>query len=195
MLKPVILNAGFTLAELLISLAILGIIVTFTVPKILYVQQNQKYQAIGKETVGMVSGAYQQALATGSVSASTKMADLTQYMNYALLDTSSTIDYVPTQTSKSCSSIVCYRLHNGAILWFWATSPTFTSTANDYALSFFVDPDGQYSNDLQTPGKSAEYFLYYSGRISSRAYILTPTVCDGGSLSANSSLEPDWMLW
>lgn len=46
---------GFTLAELLIALAILGVIATFTIPKILQAQQNQKKQAILKETISIVS--------------------------------------------------------------------------------------------------------------------------------------------
>lgn len=40
---------GFTLAELLIALAILGVIATFTIPKILTTQQNSKYNAMAKE--------------------------------------------------------------------------------------------------------------------------------------------------
>lgn len=41
---------GFTLAELLIALTILGVIATFTIPKILSSQQDGKLKAIAKET-------------------------------------------------------------------------------------------------------------------------------------------------
>lgn len=51
---------GFTLAELLISLAILGVIATFTIPKIIKAQQDAKFNAIAKEAATMVTGAYQQ---------------------------------------------------------------------------------------------------------------------------------------
>lgn len=45
-------QSGFTLAELLIALTILGVIATFTIPKILTAQQASTYNAIAKETMG-----------------------------------------------------------------------------------------------------------------------------------------------
>lgn len=47
--------SGFTLAELLIALAILGMIATFTIPKILTAQQDSKKYAVFKETISLVS--------------------------------------------------------------------------------------------------------------------------------------------
>lgn len=41
--------SGFTLADLVIALAILGLIATFTIPKIMVVQQAQQKKAIFKE--------------------------------------------------------------------------------------------------------------------------------------------------
>lgn len=46
---------GFTLAELLISLAILGMIATFTIPKILSSQQDQRKKAVFRETIAALS--------------------------------------------------------------------------------------------------------------------------------------------
>lgn len=46
---------GFTLAELLIALTILGVIATFTIPKILQGQQNAQRKSIVKETVASFS--------------------------------------------------------------------------------------------------------------------------------------------
>lgn len=187
---------GFTLAELLISLAILGEIAVFTIPKILIAQQNQKFQAIGKETASMVASAFAAYQAAGLASTSTKMADLTPYMNYVSLDATSLVDYVATQTSKDCSSsAVCYRLHNGAIFWFWPGGTTFGGSANNNALTFFVDPDGSYSGSTSTPGKSAQFFLYYNGRLSNRGNIANPTLADGSSFSPNQNYEPDWFSW
>jgi prepilin-type N-terminal cleavage/methylation domain-containing protein len=50
-----IASKGFTLAELLIALAILGEIATFTIPKILSSQQNSQRIAVFKETIGALS--------------------------------------------------------------------------------------------------------------------------------------------
>lgn len=81
---------GFTLAELLISLAILAEIATFTIPKVLTSQQNGKYNAAAKEAASMVSAASQQLQYTGTVSASTTGSELTPYLNYVKYDTSGT---------------------------------------------------------------------------------------------------------
>lgn len=55
---------GFTLAELLVALAILGVIATFTVPKILATSQNQQKKAVFRETISAIS----EAISTGTMS-------------------------------------------------------------------------------------------------------------------------------
>lgn len=47
-------KSGFTLAELLIALAILGVIAAFIIPKLLVAQQDQKRIAIFKETIAIL---------------------------------------------------------------------------------------------------------------------------------------------
>ena len=49
---------AFTLAELLIALAILGVIATFTIPKILSGSTDAKWNASAKGAMTMVEGAY-----------------------------------------------------------------------------------------------------------------------------------------
>jgi Tfp pilus assembly protein FimT len=51
-------QVGFTLAELFIALGILGMIATFTIPKVLQTQQGNQYRSAAKETAAMVSEAY-----------------------------------------------------------------------------------------------------------------------------------------
>ena len=46
---------GFTLAELLIALLVLGVIATFTIPKILQNQQDQRKKSIYRETIAALS--------------------------------------------------------------------------------------------------------------------------------------------
>jgi prepilin-type N-terminal cleavage/methylation domain-containing protein len=47
--------SGFTLAELLIALAILGIIATFTIPKVLSSQNNAKRNALFREAIAALN--------------------------------------------------------------------------------------------------------------------------------------------
>ena len=70
-------STGFTLAELLIALAILGVIATFTIPKILTSQANSQRNAIAKEVMSMISGAHQQLKSNNALSTSTTMGALT----------------------------------------------------------------------------------------------------------------------
>src|SRR5689334_18650453 len=111
---------GFTLAELLISLAILGVIATFTIPKIITAQTNSRYNAIANEAASMVSAAYQQYRHNNSsVTAGVGIEDLTPYMNYVATDTSTVIDDKQTGGTYTCgggSANYCLRLHSGAML-------------------------------------------------------------------------------
>ena len=74
-------NLGFTLAELLIALVILGVIATFTIPKVLSSQQSNQWKSQAKEVASMISGAYSVYQSENSASASTTTADLSPSMN------------------------------------------------------------------------------------------------------------------
>lgn len=58
---------GFTLAELLISLAILGVIATFTIPKILNSQQDGSKKAIFRETLAALMQAHHYGMQSGKL--------------------------------------------------------------------------------------------------------------------------------
>lgn len=184
---------GFTLAELLIALAVLGVIATFTIPKVLFAQADAKNKAIAKEAAAMVSGAYQAYQMEQAPGTSTRFSNLTQYMNYVKVDNTTIVDYVPTQPTRDCSIHVCLKLHNGAILWYWDTDAPFAGTTTTDAVNFFVDPDGT-SVGANSP-KAVQFFLYFNGRIASRATINNPTTADGTSFSPSSTFEPDWFAW
>ena len=153
-------SSGFTLAELLISLAILGVIATFTIPKILNSSASGQNAAVAKEVASMVSGAFSVYSLNNTLASSTTAGALTQYMNYVSQDTSSTYTGLPACTATA-SHIMCLKLHNGGVLQYDDRN-TFGGTTSTDALLFNVDPDGSGS------AGGATFVLYYNGRLTTR---------------------------
>ena len=189
------MKRGFTLAELLIALAILGMIATFTIPKILNSQQNGQKKAAAKEVASMLSGAYSAYQLAQPASTGLKTKDLTPYMNYVRLETANQlIDGTVTEGSLTCNSTSpCLALHNGGKLYFWDESFGGTSAAHAIAVTF--DPDGAYSGSTTGSGKGVEFVLYYNGRLGSYATVMPGTVNSAGPWTTCSSCDPDWFDW
>lgn len=74
-------ETAFTLAELLIALGILGVIATFTIPKILASQQNSKRTAVFRETVAAVNEAGYQGLLTGQLTSTNHGTYILDHLN------------------------------------------------------------------------------------------------------------------
>jgi prepilin-type N-terminal cleavage/methylation domain-containing protein len=181
---------GFTLAELLISLAILGVIATFTIPKILSSQQNSKYNASAKEAASMISGAYQQYSLHNTVTAATKISDITPYMNYVSVDTTTTVDYEQGGSTVQCWPLICLRMHNGGILFFDGND-NFCGTNATNAVIFYFDADAN------GPNKSVVFYQMATGRLQTWGQ-LSSTVYSGGACSPISQLagtDPPWFSW
>lgn len=188
-------SQGFTLAELLISLAILGVIATFTIPKILTAQQNEAWRAEGKETIATIANAYHLYKMNNQASSSTGTTDLTTYLNYTKLVTSGLVDHVTGQTSLDCSSQPCYQLHNGGMLVLGGS--TFGSTNATNYIHFFFDPDSQYSGTTNGPGKAITLTLYFNGRVGTGATRQNGDITYLGGVSQNWGPDPstDWFSW
>ncbi len=188
---------GFTLAELLIALAILGVIATFTIPKLLSSQQNSQKVAAAKEVAAMIGGAYQQAASAGALSASFNASNLTPYMNYVSQDTTSLADMHPLYGSSNCSvaGIICLKLHQGGIL-VANSSINFAGTSNLNAIRFDYDPDGVYSGSAaDSPGKSVQFVLYYNGGLTTRGTTRVGSVDSLGALPPSTAFDPTWFSW
>ncbi len=175
---------GFTLAELLIALAILGLIATFTIPNLLNTQQSGKFNAITKEAASMISQAHAQLQAQGKLTPNTPSSALTTSFNYVNVDTSGTlIDDISGNGSKTCNATTpCFRLHNGATLMNIAAETYTTNGSN--MLNFFVDPDGVYSGTTNGSGKSVNLYLLYNGRLTTR-----------GIWDSDFTEDPVWLKW
>jgi prepilin-type N-terminal cleavage/methylation domain-containing protein len=193
-------NSGFTLAELLIALLIVGEIATFTIPKVITSQQNNTYNARAKEAAATVAAAYQKYLLTNGASTSIGIEELTQYLNYLKADTATVIDGKQTQGSETCgagTAQTCLRLHSGAMLRYGRSSAYYFGGSNTTnAIWFDIDPDGAYSGTTNGSGKAIEFWLYYNGRLSSYATINSNT-CHNGStcVNPNSAYDPSWFSW
>jgi prepilin-type N-terminal cleavage/methylation domain-containing protein len=188
---------GFTLAELLISLLILAEIATFTIPKVLYTQQNTSYRAAAKEVAGMISDAYLRYRTSNTVTATTSLTDLVPYLNYTKRDTATLIDDQNTGGTWDCSSFPCYRLHNGGMIMSWGN---FGATTSDRSIPIFFDPDGRVTDGTTNgPGKSIEFLLFTDGRLQTGGTVSVNNFYIGGSgpfgSFTNAGFDPSWFSW
>ncbi len=185
---------GFTLAELLIALAILGVIATFTIPKLLNGQQNAKNSALPKEAASSMAAAYQLLSTTKGVSATTRMSDLKPYLNYVSVDTASDMDDVPgSNNTYNCSSVTCLKMHGGGTIWFGGHA--FGGTGPLYANQFFYDPDGiKAGTGADGPSKSILFVIYYSGRMTTYGRVDPGTYLfnTAGPYNPDSTRDPSW---
>ena len=181
-------NSGFTLAELLIALAILAVIATFSIPKILSSSSNGKNTAIAKEAASMISGAYSTYTLTNGAATTVGPDDLTQYMNF--VSAATTGDLADGTGGgginlAACSAtFTCLRLHNGAILQF-DTGETFGGSNTTNAIAFNLDPDGTGTMGAIT------FWQYYGGRLTTGGQATSPT--NAGDTMTTTTVDPTYL--
>lgn len=182
--------SGFTLSELLITLWILGVIATYTIPKVLSAQQDRRINAIAKEAFGTISQARMRHEAAGLLNSNTNARDLTPYLNYVQVKTTGSIDDRPTGTSINClSTRPCLVLHSGAILQ--PLDEYFSGTATTNYIPFTLDPDGVYTGQAD----SLRIFIYYNGRIVSRNNVLPNSASNVTTIQPVTNGDPAWFSW
>lgn len=189
---------AFTLSELLISLAILGVIATFTIPKVLQSQQDGKYKAITKEAVATISEAYQLYKLNNTVTGSTGISNMTSYLNYVQRDTTRLVDnkYNSATVDIDCAVFKCYQLHNGAMLMHLNSWGSFGGTASTNGLLFLIDPDGKVTDGTtQGPGKAVEFILFTNGQITGHFDSFPNGVSGGGAFTPDPGSQPPWFSW
>ena len=185
---------GFTLAELLIALAILGVIATFTIPKILTSTGTAQFKASTKEAASIISGAIQDFGVNNPVTATSTFAAMLANVNYVQNDQASLV--AATGLNEACSATApCLVLHNGGILQYSSTA-NFGSTANTHYLVVNFDPDGTKSavtTDIVTFAVGSQGKVV---DITNRASTGFTTLGGGTSLTAEAA-SPSWAsnLW
>lgn len=192
---------GFTLSELLIALAILGILATFTIPKVLQSQSDSSYNSRAKEAIAALSQALEAKRADGTLTTSTRSSDLSPYLNYLYADTvSAVIDHSYGNTTATCNSTSpCVWLASGAALRFEPNQ--FYNTTASNGIFLLVDPDGKVtgSGAAGGPGKSLFVWLYWDGKVRTYGTIMANTQSYAyGSTQYHSpqpSQDPPWFSW
>lgn len=187
-------HVGFTLAELLISLLILGEIATFTIPKIITAQQNGTFKSVAKEDFATVAAAWQLYTTTNTATSSTSFSVLTPYINYVRVDTSSLVDGGPLgdNASYDCSitaESTCLKMHNGSMLVL-RTFSSFGGTGSTNFAWFLVDPDGVFKGTANSLWGA----LYFNGRVTSWAQIQSGSSNSGGTYNPGN-YDPSWFSW
>ena len=183
---------AFTLAELLIALLILGVIATFTIPKVLQSQQSSQHKTTAKEAASMVSGAYQAFLQDSGNWRYIQASDLTPYMNYV------TVDSTTNDPEYNCTlaGVGCLRLHSGGMLNYFVNNNYFCEGPGLTALFFIYDPDG--NGDANIAG--VPFLLYDNGRLTTMANpVAGSTYADGPDGVCDNVLgtlaDPPWFNW
>ncbi|MEB3244430.1 MAG: prepilin-type N-terminal cleavage/methylation domain-containing protein [Vampirovibrionales bacterium] len=152
---------GFTLAEILIALGLLGVIAAFTIPKVLQSTGTSRASAVAKETASIISGAFSAYSLNNTIATADTLAT---YMNANANFVKTVADGSLTMTNGSGTAVACnaanpcYVLHSGAIVQYTVAN-TLGGTASTNGINFAVDPDGT--------GATAPYqgYLYANGRV------------------------------
>jgi prepilin-type N-terminal cleavage/methylation domain-containing protein len=186
-------KSGFSLVELLIALAILGTLATVLIPKIStsMVANPQKNTATAKTVAIMVLNAFERYNSShGGITTSLTVSDLTPYMNFISVDTTSIVDDHPGSGTGNCSdsSTMCLKMYSGGILWFNNWCPLVGLTSVN-ALFLNYDPDGKISND-----KALDILLYSDGSIKTKGTGKTGTQVCYNPAATGGSYDPDWFL-
>ena len=188
------MKRGFTLAELLIALVILGTVATFTIPKVLQSQQSGQWSTGAKEAASMVSGAFIAYKQQNTLTNTTRASDLTTYMNYVSVDTSSVFD--GSGATNDCgagapNTRTCLRLHNGGLLQY-QLNVRFNGTNNTNFIWYAYDPDPTVDS-----GNSLVIFLYYNGLLTSWDNCLSGSANNLWTVAPcpDPRAKPSWFSW
>jgi type II secretory pathway pseudopilin PulG len=208
-LRQPLYRMGYSLAELIIAMAVLGLVAAMVVPSILANVGTQQNQTLANDAKLLVSGAFADyELATLNVPSSFALPQLETYLPFAknlsaagenvLIDCPPQGTALPlgcTGTAPRTASLTAanpaytvLRLKSGALLVYPKTW-TFAGTSTLNALPFVVDPNGKQNQGSD----SVEYWLYTNGTVLTRQTLTSNTVNSAGTFSSVGSSDPAYL--
>lgn len=111
---------GFTLAELLIAIAILGVISTFSIPKVLNALQDNRKAALFKEVIATLNGAFYAGWIKNEITEDNMGSYLLDHINVAKIckNNAQTENCWPQSDPSASSQATKFGaiLHNGATI-------------------------------------------------------------------------------
>ena len=113
------LKTGFTLAELLVALVILGLIAKFTLPKILSGQADAKKKAVFRESIAAMKKAFYYGVQAGEVDDGNFGTYMMDHMNHVKRCNTNAISqgcWSPDVDPAGQGTLPGIVLHNGACL-------------------------------------------------------------------------------
>lgn len=194
-LTPIKKISGFTIAELLIGLAIIALIAIFTIPNVLNSMQGQEDKRITQDAIKRIQSAYQKYRLNANATSATTFANITPYLNYARVETAKVVDDMQTTGTHTCggSGYVCVELDTGASI-FYHPFMTFNTADSVGCISLYIDPDNKETvvGSTNGPGKSVPIFLFYDGKIRDRSRLTVNCVSSFNTYTNVSTFVPPW---
>jgi len=195
---------AFSLAELLVVLAVIGFVAMLVTPKVTVAFDRHTRTAIVKDLTMSVAQAYGVLSVKEGMTAATTFGDIARYMNIANMKTTGSIDSYPGGPAVSCSgSYSCYQMASGSIIAV-DNAHTFSEEIPNASLRFIIDTDG----DMQAgttmtnggtiedvSGAGAGFFLSYDGRITPVFRPVPNNRMNGVTVAACSDCTPRWLRW
>ena len=187
---------GFSLTEILIALAIMGVISAFGVIKIRESMDYKMYKDRTKAAAAEIGSLLLKYKQQKNAGVGTTAIDIfNEYANYISLDTTSTIDGSACEGTLACDAWnSCFKMSNGAVIRV-RNIQSFNGTSSHHAIKFKIDPDGVVTGLSGDAGKALPFYLYFDGKVRARDNILEDTVTNTSTDDPNSGCVPDWWTW
>lgn len=201
-------SVGFSLTEVVITIAIISVLAGLAVPGIMTSANNSKRLSVTKQTISLIGDAFNDKLESNAIDLTRgfdQFVDVAggvglQYTRYITSGVAITVDPPPnpvvwtnvTFTPGGSENEQIIRFKNGGLLVI-DTDLTFGASANG-AIPVLFDPDGEAHGDTN----SVELWLYSDGRIRTARTMVASTITENGgspfTSNPSTTADPAWLV-